>query len=437
MRKVSAYISDDLRGSFDRLNRPYKSDRENSAEILTDAIIQPVVHHAKIQGFKRTDVGVFRKDRTYVMGSNMWMAHEEMTAQLPEYMPVADAKFVWGGELLNHYGHFLTQSTARIYYYLQNRDKFDGILFVWLWNFGLPQYMLDFFQLAGIPLDEVKITNQVLKVRELAVPTLSCYNCWDWTDDFLLPFKNAAEKVPAGRDKKIYLSRSAWEDHKAYVIGEKEVERAFNKNGFKSICPEKLSLAGQIAAIKGADEIAGISGTALHNILFAAGTTEKKRVIALNRTEIMNIQPMLDEAAGADSTTIEAYHNFIRVAHSDGPFIIGMTKHLREFFKDNNMDDCGIKFRPERHAREFLRRYLYMYSTTEHYYDLINQKGNQIEAADLMNLSQLANWPKTRRAFWKIVSIVAPKKSQRIYARFKSAVLNNVISLAEKAGGGY
>lgn len=395
MPKIKPYLSDDMISNFNHWNRSYKSTRKNSAEFLTNGVIQPVVHSIHNRKM-RSDCGVFHEDGRYVMGSNMWSAHEEMIGKVPKYMPVATGRWVWGGELFNHYGHFLTQSTARLYYYLQNQDKFDGIMFVWCWQFMPPKYMFEFLELAGVNLDKVRIVNQLLKVETLAVPTLASFNNFDWTDDFLLPFKNASDAVPAGTDSKIYMSRRKWKSNKAQVFGERDIERAFVKNGFKSICPETMTIGQQIAAVKGATEIAGIAGTALHNILFAAGMNESKRVIMLNRTEVFNIQFMINEMVGVDMDVIRAHHNFLPVSHADGPFIIGMTDELRAWFNDNKMDANGVKFRPEKYAKKFLAKYMEIYSIPAFYQDLRDQGGDKINASDLINIVRLARRTRLR-----------------------------------------
>ncbi|MCL2629194.1 MAG: glycosyltransferase family 61 protein [Alphaproteobacteria bacterium] len=426
MPKVTSYCPQQVQWNLDHWNRDYKSDRKNTAEILNNGIIEPVVKPKDRPDFPRQDAGIFREDGSYVMGSNMWEPHMEMTSQLPENPPFADTALVWGGELINHYGHFLSQSTARIYYYLQNADKFDGIIFVWLWKFPIPDYMLDFLELCGIPIEKIKITNQVLKVRKLAVPSLSSLPNTDFTEDFLVPFKAAAANVTPGAHKKIYMSRKKLTKKKAETLGEDDVEKIFNKNGFITYCPETLPMREQIAITIGAEEIAGINGSALHNIVFGAGLKPKK-IIMLNRTEAFNIQFMLNQAAGAECAVIKAYHNFLAVSHPNGPFIVGMTEYFRKFLKDNNMRDLGMKFRPQKYARKFLKKYMDMYSHAPWYQDLRDQKNNHIvEAADFINLIQLANFPRTRKFLWKIYSRIAPSRAARASAKYQYDKLERI-----------
>lgn len=360
-----------------------KSERFNAAETLANGIVQSMVSIEIMGNTERIGAAIFRKDRSFVVGSDMWQFKDDCVSEPPEQMEAIDKKLVWGGEMLNHYGHFLLQSTARLYYYLQNKGEYDGILFAWNWKIGIPRYMLDFFELAGVPLDKVFIAFEPLVVRELAVPSMSGYFYRDWTEDFLLPFKNvAAEVAPAGH-KKIYLSRRKWEAQTGFVLGEEEIELAFSKNGFEPIYPESMSLREQIAAIKGADDIAGVYGTALHNILFAVGGG-KKRLIMLERSEFASTQQMLCEAAGADFVSIMAYHNFLPVENAYGPFVVGMTEQLRQFFKDNGMNDFGMEFKPESYAREFMKMYAEIYSVPENYKSLVNCKGNKIDVQDLV-----------------------------------------------------
>ncbi|MDR2685193.1 MAG: glycosyltransferase family 61 protein [Rickettsiales bacterium] len=434
----TAYIPDSMKENFDWWNRTYKSARKNSVEIVDGAHISTRLKNERLHGFMRSDCGVFRPDGTYITGSNMWKPHEELSGIIPLDAPMLDANLVWGGELLNHYGHFLIQSTARLYYYLQHLNEYDGIIFVWNYEFSIPAYMTEFLKLAGVPMDKIKIAPHPVRVRRLAVPTLSSFYHEDWTEDFLIPFQNANAAVAPGKNKKIFMSRKNWTLLKADVLGEMDVMLAFQKNGFVPIYPEQLSIAGQIAVIKGAEEIAGVAGTALHNIIYAAGCSDKKRVIMLSRSPVNNVQFILNEMVDADLVAIAAFHNFLPISYSDGPFIIGMTGHLRQFFIDNNMRGAEIKFRPEKYAKKFLNKYVQIYQFSDFYLDLIDNEANKVEAKDFIGLVELSNWPRLRRFYYKIMSRFAFSELTRISANYKFYTLDNLLKgdFVKRARGG-
>lgn len=72
--------------------------------------------------------------------------------------------------------------------------------------------------------------------------------------------------------RRIYLSRSKVDARR--LINESAIEELFRRYGFTVIHPQDLSLPDQIKLILGAEAVAGPTGSAMHNLVFAAPTTK-------------------------------------------------------------------------------------------------------------------------------------------------------------------
>jgi hypothetical protein len=403
--------------NYEHWNRNYDFGRTNTVEIIRNGIVNPVMCRGAegTNWFNRVDVGIMRPNWEYVTGSNMWGQTERLyyrPSDFTGYMPFINSRVVWGGEIIKHYGHFLIQSTARIYYYLQHKDEFDGIVFCWCFKERIPQYVFEFLKLAGIGLDKVAFVNRIIKFREIAVPSMSSFYMHDWTPEYLIPFKIAGDNVKPAEYEKIYFTRTKMRRLKSKCFGEDKLEELFRKNGFKVIAPETLPLSKQIALVKGAKVIAGINGTALHNIFFCAGQTERKTIIQLNRTEVFNIQFLINQALGnVDMMTVKAYDNFLPVSHADGPFIMGLTDELRDCLKDMGLSDFNMpSLDRKKFAEQFLEYYRQIYSQTDFYGDLKDQSGTEVEVGHLLTLlnainkkHKIRNW--FRRCFKRVADI--------------------------------
>jgi hypothetical protein len=197
----------------------------------------------------------------------------------------------------------------------------------------------------------------------------------------MLPFREAAKKVEPAPYKKIYFTRKYWTDT-AQCLGEPDIEKVFMQNGFKSFAPEKFSMKEQIALVKGAEVIAGVNGSPFHTALFA---NKNIKLIMLNRNEEFDFQYIVNEAVEADWYVVRAYANIFPVSESTGPFIIGMTKYLKEFLKDHNLDDCNLTLNINKYTKDFFDLYCKIYTEDYFYRTLAATKKDKLIAKNVIN----------------------------------------------------
>ncbi len=318
------------------------------AEVIRKGVILPQVFGNHIR-FARC-CGVMDSSGKFVSNSGLVRGYH------PEiFMPAReriDESVIYLGPLrYDHYGHFLLESTVRLWY-LENREKEARIAFSVQpgWDGKLPSFIKDFFRLyGGNILENAFFVQQPTEFSEILIPHTSLSdNEPIYTSQFITPFRRVAERVQAKKYDKIYVSRERFKTGATSLFGEGEIERNFRKNGFHIIYPEKLPLEDQIAYFKGACVVAGVLGTATHSIVFSNPGTEL--LLLLRSPSCIMMQSVVQHAAGARVSEVKAYEEIIPVpAPHFGPCMLGMTEEMKALFKERRMTDfvggmCPLKY---------------------------------------------------------------------------------------------
>ena len=253
----------------------------------------------------------------------------------------ADAIYCGGGSFF-HFGHFLTEGMSRSWPH--DDPKYAHMKYVFYTDDKMPSWAKALLNISGIQDEQILTINQSTRFRSLYVPQQSHVICNFASKQFAQHFANIAKNVSPEKYDKIYLSRMAMGAKK--VFGEDTVQRIFEKNGFKIICPEKLPVAKQIALMRNCKILAGCAGTALHLAAFMprGGTVIQLKRNLCGGNEIE--QQIINKAVGLDFILIHASIETQPSSHfTDAPQIIGVTEYLKQFLDDYNFKytDTDIK----------------------------------------------------------------------------------------------
>lgn len=244
-----------------------------------------------------------------------------------------------GGDGLSHFGHFLLEGMNRVYPVLQKYYRNMKFVFVSQRGKEATEWLKILTTGVGIKEKNIILLTEPARFKNVFVPE-QAFNLPVWISK---EFGDTYSKISDYYDKKIrikkydkiYLSRSKIKSRSTF--GEKQIENIFKKNGFKIIYPETLPLYDQICLLKDCKELAGVAGTALHLALFmrAGG-----KVIQLKRnsekSDNIPTQYMINFIKHLDSIFIDASIEKQSTKHfTECPQIIGITKHLKNFFDDN------------------------------------------------------------------------------------------------------
>lgn len=178
---------------------------------------------------------------------------------------------LFAGHFRGHFGHFLVESTSRLWALDHIPDRLDSILYLpYRGAVGAIERAIAgheaFFRLLGIEAP-VRTFSGVLRVERLYVPELG----FGWLDRYAgSPAYRAfmqgrlSAAAPALGGERLYISRARLNAQRGGVLGETVIEHNLARLGFEIFHPEKHPLEVQLARYKAARQIVALDGSALH-----------------------------------------------------------------------------------------------------------------------------------------------------------------------------
>jgi hypothetical protein len=240
---------------------------------------------------------------------------------------------IYIGYLSNAFGHFLTDALPSLWPALLPQYKNAKIAVV---PVRTPQMnSVELLKLFGIPDENIILIKpgEVVQFDNviLAEPSYIMYQYIHQL--YRETFKRISDNVVGSGIKRIYLTRTNLPN--PMFFGEKKIEQLFAKNGFKIIAPETMSVYDQIAAIKDADIIAGVAGTATHMGMFGKDGVENV-CLSRSKQQFLHRQFYFNELM--PTTFIDASSEKMKTSHfrNETPKIISVNKHLKNWIDDHN-----------------------------------------------------------------------------------------------------
>ncbi|WND03199.1 glycosyltransferase 61 family protein [Temperatibacter marinus] len=180
-----------------------------------------------------------------------------------ENIAFIEGECIYGGLLFSHFGHFILESLARLWYI----KKHPSLKIIWL--SAHQQKTLSDYQKAI--LDLLGIKNEIVIVTEICrIEKLHCPDAGFLIQSKITPEQQQALYVTESKNlvsgKKVWLSRASATFGKVY--NETLLEPVLKENGWLIYEPEKHSVGEQIEFLKDAEHIAGVGGSAFHLLVF-------------------------------------------------------------------------------------------------------------------------------------------------------------------------
>ncbi|MEP5730992.1 MAG: FkbM family methyltransferase [Sulfitobacter sp.] len=296
--------------TFDAASRPPvpQGGWTNQITTLENAYVVPPTE----QGFVQR-AGVLDADGSYHSGGALWRNGRSLTTkpQMPqEDIPLRKGTWLWGGVSWMHFGHFLTESMARLWA-LDHLDRdIDGILFIPKRSRN-GSTVVDFQEdlIAAMGSDKQMIClGAPEQVERLIVPGqgfglgLMITATSEFRDAVSKRFGKA---IPADGPKKLYISRSRLPAGRGTLIGETELEAHLEADGYTIYHPEKHDIKHQIATYKAAKKVIAAEGSALHMLAMVADkNTDVAIIVRRPSGATRNLELHLESFTGKTPSTI-------------------------------------------------------------------------------------------------------------------------------------
>jgi hypothetical protein len=191
-----------------------------------------------------------------------------------------DEEVVYLGWLFNHYGHFLMQSLARVWF-LSEVAPSVRVVFHHASRPGWQPapWALRMLEAFGVPRERIMVLREPTRLRRMIVPE-PLFEPRSVSENrqvrahlgMARPYRAVAERI-AGPGKPstqpVYLSRRLLPGSQRLIVGEGELEDVLRYNGFRIAHPQTMSFEDQVRLINEHTEIVSNAGSAAQNVLFA------------------------------------------------------------------------------------------------------------------------------------------------------------------------
>lgn len=274
-----------------------------------------------------------------------------------------EERVVYCGYMVNHWGHFLVEAVTRLWYALENDPTVDKYVFVLDENEEreIRGNYREFLVLLGI-WDKTEFISRPTTYREVIVPEISFQNMTYYSQKYLDTFdalaKNAAVDPQWTPIEKIYFTRSHFAAKNGYEFGLDALDDYYRRNGFAILAPEKLSLSQTIFYLRHAKEVASMSGSTPHNMLFGPNG---KCLTTLERL-VMNDdhQVCINRMRQLQVTPIDASHHFYPVDFC-GPYFLAYNHILERYTRDRGMVPPDDRFISRKYLDDCFKQYMRSY----------------------------------------------------------------------------
>lgn len=277
-------------------------------------------------GIQALHCGVLTPDHKLVEESITW--RNGAAFSLEPRIPAANeieklpGKMMFGGLMFGHFGHFLVETTARLWAYEQLQDKIDGIVFIPKVQRRIDHVLnvyTPFMRLLGI---ECPIYNlpEPAQFDSLLVPQQG-FGMFGMIEglpeyrDFMRT--RMGQKIADDGAKKLYISRSELPEQRGGLIGETVIEEFLAEEGYRIFHPQKHKHEEQLEAYKSADYIISPDGSPLHMAALVVKPTTKIAVMARRPNIAEQFELQFRAFCNIETVTIDALKcHWIPVNHA-------------------------------------------------------------------------------------------------------------------------
>jgi capsular polysaccharide biosynthesis protein len=224
------------------------------------------------------------------------------------------------GEAHDHYGHFITDSLARMWA-LEALDPRCKVLFAPDPKRRLePAYVRLVLGQLGLDAGRVLRPQTPVLFERLycPIPALQLSRIYQAFDEPHLRAARALTAQVERPDRPVYLTRSGLAGSLRRPRAEEELERRLEREGYRIVQPEQLDLLHQMALFNGEHPVVGAFGSAMHTVLFRA-RPDGQRLAVLFPEKIPPRFMMVDAIKGSQAAYLNCMGGEATVTPEGGP----------------------------------------------------------------------------------------------------------------------
>ena len=353
-------------------NKNYYSDQAPTVKTLENGIILPA-QMKKLKDEHRYRGGVCDNNFKFVAGysniapgkMNGWCCLDEAYKVDRNKIIRSDEEVIWGGAMICHFGHFITECMARMWYIVEHPEDTRKVAFVKVNTWKIAPWMYQFFELLGLTEDRIVFIDKPTQFKLIVLPDQSSRIKFNYNDKLLVPFRKMADAVtPRGDVKKLFLTRSKDLTSQMYLANADYFEDFFRRRGFEVIAPETLTAKEQVALITGAEEIVTHMGTLAHWSMFSRPNV--KWTFLTRVDEFTSRQMLINEATGIDWHLVSTSMNFMHSDQGGGVCLLGPTEYFRRYIKDQFGETLNEEPIPTGIIDDYVRHWCSYFSKPNH-----------------------------------------------------------------------
>jgi capsular polysaccharide biosynthesis protein len=228
-----------------------------------------------------------------------WCEHRQPDGFVPRRL----GTFIYGGLLMDHFGHFLLEAMSRLWFIRAHPE----LPVVWheirlpVPHTCWPGWWHQLWQLLGLDHHRHHVIREPRRFGRVIVPQPGLS-----LNDGLHPAQATALAVlppqpPSG--ERVWLSRAALPERFGRLLGEELLQQRLAELGWKIRYPETVPVADQVATFAQATIVAGFAGSAFHAVLLCV--QPRARLCILSRPSIAtDVYDVIAQARGIDQKHI-------------------------------------------------------------------------------------------------------------------------------------
>jgi len=246
------------------------------------------------------------------------------------------AEACFGGMIVNHFGHFITESIARLWPVVEKQLHELPLLFYY-YNRSLGD-RTQFNRAIRTILQSTDLENKLwvperaVRIQKLHIPQASWMDTHSanilqrQTGLYIGQAVMGQDDVPSAfADKDVYLSKSQLPIDYGKVIFEEELEEQLVKEGFEIVHPQQLDFADQCRLFRDSRLVAGPSGSGFHSMLFVP--MQSTHLVYLRRYALNINYANIDRLCGVEGQYVHALYQH---PHSLKPIFMLDVETARE-----------------------------------------------------------------------------------------------------------